>query len=243
MTAIKSKDDLDDVILKVLKDYEKDGIVNKPKITDDEDGADLFVMNANERTGVSFYKNTIIHYLLPASFFSMALLLKVKDGIFNKKEIKREFENIKNLFSNEFQFSSKIKEKNIVDKILNYFDLEDKEKVFDSKKFNHFSSSIKDYVESYLIVLKSTVKLGRKSSYKDFLANIKKNGARMFHLGNVELAESLSMLNYKSAVSTLLKMGIITEKKINKRNSEITLVDIKKARLLLVQFENYLSVI
>ena len=76
----------DEIIDYVIDSYFQDGIVGKP-VTGVTDGTrevleGVYALNENERSRINFYKNSIIHFFLPITFISVALLTRAgEEGI------------------------------------------------------------------------------------------------------------------------------------------------------------------
>ncbi len=69
--------------------------------------------------------------------------------------------------------------------------------------------------------------------------NIRKNGIKKYHLGDIHLAESLSMPSYKNAVNKFTDMGIIEQEIINEKKSEYRLTDVEKANELIERINGF----
>jgi len=89
-----------------------------------------------------------------------------------------------------------------------------------------YSRLIQEFFESYLVVFDSIdkVKAGKQQK-KEFIVNLRKNGIRMYHTGEIRLAESLSMPGYENALRLLRSRKIIEEEYVNKRNIVLTISD------------------
>jgi glycerol-3-phosphate O-acyltransferase len=92
---------------------------------------------------------------------------------------------------------------------------------------------IQEYFESYYIVLHTILNQRvRKTGRKDFIADIRRAGVRLYHTGEVRLSESLSMPNYENAVRRLGDDGILVQKGASPKNAEISMVDKERALAL-----------
>ena len=110
----------------------------------------------------------------------------------------------------------------------------------DDVKF--YSKIIKDYLESYFNVLVTMMDLkeGRREK-KELILDIKKNGIRRYHLGEIHLAESLSIINYNNAIKRFIDEKILTENYNSDKGTELEIIDLEKARSFYNKIKSYLE--
>jgi len=81
------------------------------------------------------------------------------------------------------------------------------------RKLKLFSSFLKTYFESYLIVIKKLERLPDNSTAKkDILKKIQANGNRMYKKREIEHKEALSKINYKNALDYFVAHGTRSSK-------------------------------
>ncbi len=118
-------------------------------------------------------------------------------------------------------------------------DLRIRDESLDTLRF--FARIIMDYFESYLIVIQSIVEQKKmKAGKREFIQEIRKNGIRLFHTGNVKLMESLSLPNYTNALKMLSNEGIIREITAGKKNPEYEILNRTGAETMLEKINSYL---
>jgi glycerol-3-phosphate O-acyltransferase len=107
-----------------------------------------------------------------------------------------------------------------------------------------YAKILRDYLESYLIVLNTllNVKRGRVGR-RDFIKDVRKRGIRMFHLGEVQLAESLSLPNYNNAVRKFADCGILREMGVGTKDIELEIIDRQRGEELIGTIKKYLEII
>jgi glycerol-3-phosphate O-acyltransferase len=254
--------DIDEIIEHVLDAYLEDNTLHQIKIESgnkEEIVKDLYVLKDDDtRIRINYYKNCIVHYFLPVAFTSLAVLYmnKIADekGI-KEADVKKEYEFIKDLFRREFLYSDDenktdtihgevykfYKQKSILSREQDGLLVLNKNNIDDMKLL---SSIMKDHLESYYTVLKTIVNLDTDEIKKDNLVmSIRKNALKMFHTGELDLSESLSLPNFVNAISRLTDDKIIKGGARNVKNVNISMADPEKARIFLDKIEEYLKII
>ena len=252
--------DINEIIDNVVDSYLNDNILHEIKMeggNKEETVDDLYLLEDEDRTRISYYKNCIVHYFVPVSFTSLAVLYikKINDGKEIKEaNVKKEYNFIKDLFRREFLYTDDGNENNFInEKVFKYYSeefilsrTEDSLSINDEKgteSLRLFSSIMKDHFESYYIVLKTIIDLDKDQIKKDELINIvRKNALKMFHLGEIDLAESLSLPNYTNAISRFTDDGILKGGTREIKNLDIKIADVEKAKNYLHKIEEYLDI-
>jgi len=239
MGAMLLEDGLEKSIQHVIESYRKDSIVGLIKMSDiqtvsDKELEDIFLLNENERIRISFYRNTIIHYLVPISFISIAILNARNGNSAQLKKVGEAFETIASLFSVEFIYPDMMYEKGEPQKIL-YPYLEKrglialKSKTITitqkgSRELLFYAKLTEDYLESYMIVFEAVLKMrGKHFSKKELLSAVREYGVRLYHLEMIKLSESLSISNYNNAISFLKNSGCLVDEQSDSANPQISL--------------------
>ncbi len=231
--ALREKEHMDEIIQYVVDSFKEDHIIAELNEEESEASAveDLYLLPEDERPRIVFYKNSIIHYFLPISFASLSLLRLADEKLDLTMEAYREiFLSLRNLFTKEFIYSDRmmLDINTVADEALEYLTNEnvitregDNITLNESAEnvFRLYSRLIQEYFESYLVVFDTMTKTRQgKQQKKEFILDLRKNGTRMYHTGEIRLAESLSMPNYQNALNMLRSRKIIAEEYVNKRN-------------------------
>jgi len=245
---------IDRMIDFVLESYQEDAIVrpiNFGEMTGENDNMieGMYVLTEEDRARINMYKNSIIHLLLPVSFVSISIL-RLAGGDVTVDRITEGYREIMDLFTKEFIYTEEMEDADAtVAHVLSHLSgqsiiaLEGNNvKIPDHniEDIKLFSRVVQDYIESYLIVIKTVLGIDRKINRRDLVSEIRKNGIRMYHLGTVRLVESLSMINYQNALSKLVSGGILNQEQTGKKNFELTVADKKRIECLNDAMENYL---
>lgn len=207
----------DEIINYVLESYLQDNIVGEPTAGVDKGSREvlegLYTLNENERSRINFYKNNTIHYFLPVTFLSLAMLSIAEKDELNSADLAAAFDDLADLFVLEFIYPESFDDRaGTIEKALAYLEKrsaivrEDGRVRIQPEKRDElvlFAKAVQDFLESYLIVCDTVLQIKKKMSRKELIYEIRKNGIRLFHLGEVKLTESLSMPNYENAIARL----------------------------------------
>jgi glycerol-3-phosphate O-acyltransferase len=197
--------------------------IEKEEGLTDELGLGGYSIDETKRPLLEYYKNNIIHFFLPASLVSMAIL--ARQGFeFGRDEILADFNFLTDFFKNEFFFSDQPPEQQ-VEETLDYFTSRgvvvglDREKARYTlsasglKELAYFANLLYNYLESYWIVFRSIKYLQKKPrSEKEFLKRIQSIGHKLHKLGEVERAEALSESTFQNALKLFGEKGIVVKK-------------------------------
>jgi glycerol-3-phosphate O-acyltransferase len=248
---------VNEVIAYVLQSYREDSILSELSLDDISrqggvEGEVLYVLNEEDRPRINFYKNTILHYMLPAAFTAISLLSQSRDGKVTRDRVREGCAFLHRLFSREFIYSDGMED---VDRFsaraLEFYAAAgfitiagDRISFADAgeQALRFFSRAVQDFFESHYIVLSHVMAHTVKSTLrKDLVNEIRKTGIKMYHRGEVSLSESLSLSNYENAISILCDMKVLKEGGNGKKNSDLTLADQKKGEHLLHRITDYIG--
>jgi len=255
--SVQKEEDLEKVASTVIDAYLKDGILQEMsmegiEISNSRSLEDLYVINEEDRIKISFYRNTIIHFLLPLGFGAAALLKQEKGHAFSVDKVAQTYLEVGLLFQHDFVptavmrsedagFSSVLaflEKEGFVSRADGEVSLRDENR--DGIRF--FAGILKDYLESYLTIFDTAVHLSKERiDKKEFLAEARKNGIKLFHLGTIRLMESLSNANYASSLVLLKAAGILSEEASGKKTSVLVVEDQEKAVKYLNTVREYLN--
>ena len=103
---------------------------------------------------------------------------------------------------------------------------------------------IQDYIEGMFIVLSAVNDFSDKSriSRKDFVVDVRKKGIKLYHLGEIECSESLSMVNYNNSIDRLHEEGI-TLIKSDGKNQELYIYKSDTFTEIMAAVSGYLSLV
>ncbi|PKL39832.1 MAG: hypothetical protein CVV44_06315 [Spirochaetae bacterium HGW-Spirochaetae-1] len=255
---LQNRDNIGPAVDMVLQSFKADGILGELKLEGIETLSkqavmeDLFVINEEERIKICFYKNTIIHYILPVSFTAIAILRFSGKGSMSYEKVRKVYRAIIDLFNEEFIYPEVLIEgdggieamveylagRGIISRTNGKISIEGN----GEEELLFYAYMVHDYFESYYVVFDTIIHLEReKISRKDLMADIRKNGIRHYHLGKVRLMESLSISNYNNALVSMAYSGIIKERTVGKKNIEVTIADKKKAVEVMENIRQYIE--
>jgi glycerol-3-phosphate O-acyltransferase len=256
--SLLRKKNIETIVDYVIESYLDDHIIEEISLEEagtEEKLEDFYTLKEENRTRIGFYKNSIIHYFMPLAYYSLVLLDMSRAGShIDKDTLETGYRYIKDLFLREFMLSDdgeaemrtsdRIYEFMVYEKLL----IVEGDRILinaDRREVLQFYGKIvREYLESYLIVLKALLPVKRESiNRRDFIKDVRKRGIRMFHLGEVQLAESLSLSNYNNAVSKLADYDILREEGAGTKDSELRIVDQSKAQELSDRIREYLEII
>ncbi len=231
----------------VIKSFRDDGILKSLDVEIEAsaregraEAEDVIVIDEEQRGRISFYRNTMIHYLLPPAFFSSAILKAEREGRMDIGSVSSIYSEIRELFAKEFIYSG------VMDaagggfkEALNYFQSKGfltvsrkKIKLNDgaSPEIKGFAGIIRDSFESYYAAADTVSALKRgKTARKDVVIETRKNALKMYHLGRIKLAESLLTSGYEGCLDRLADIGILKETAPGRKNTEVSLANRKRA--------------
>ncbi len=197
--------------------------IEKEEGLTDELGLGGYSIDESKRPLLEYYKNNIIHFFLPASLVSLAILSR-QGFEFEREQILTDFDFLQDFFKNEFIFDTTGSETQ-VDQILEYFSSRGVIIKLDSqtaaytlsasglKELAYFAHLLYNYFESYWIVFRSIKYLQKKHrSEREFLKRCQSIGQKLYKLGEVERAEALSESTFQNALKLFGEKGIILKK-------------------------------
>ncbi len=241
----------------VLDSYQQDAIVGEINLEGIQTAVrepleDIFLINEDDRIKIAFYRNTILHYIVPMSFFSLAILCCHEGGPVSSMKAGGEYGAITDLFSREFIYPDIMDDLVSARKtLLAYMEdrslvqVKDDEVIISEKgmeEIRFFARLIQDYLESYFVVFDTVTRMERKRiQRKELVSEIRKNGVWHYHLGHVKLTEALSISNYNNALDFLENQGIIEVDSEGKRNMTLRITGRKRAEIHLRNIERYIE--
>ncbi|MBT8406533.1 MAG: 1-acyl-sn-glycerol-3-phosphate acyltransferase, partial [Deltaproteobacteria bacterium] len=203
----------------------------------DEDETDeeerIYTVDDGDRLHLEYYKNNMIHCLLPAAYISSAILTK-EAFTFDLEGIEDELLFFRDFFKFEFVYDADENLQETIDQVLSYFitqgfitKVNSQENTYrishqGLKALSCFTGLLRSYFESYWIVLRATKYLSKKSySEKDFLKKITSMGNKLYKLEIVERFESISRITFENALKFFCEKGAI-KKRENQENGKLS---------------------
>ena len=234
--------------------YESRNIIKR---MDEDDEIPFLYMDEDKRLNLEFYKNNIIHFLLPVSMLSACILAR-ESFSFKILHIEQDIELLQRLFKYEFIYPERFSPKEIVTDGIGYMakcgfiNKEDETSYIithaGQKGLSYFSNLIENYIESYLVAF-SSLKYLKKGPLlqKDFLKKITSNGEKLLKGDIIKNKEALSKANYQNAILLLMSEHILIKKKGKKGNRIITQFSLNESNQQLAQswkqfIEHFLAV-
>jgi glycerol-3-phosphate O-acyltransferase len=191
----------------------------------DEDETDeeerIYTVDDSNRLHLEYYKNNIIHFLLPAAYVSSAILAK-EAFEFNLEGIEDDLLFFRNFFKFEFVYDADENLAETIDKVLSYYTSQGFVTRVNAQdntyRITHqglialscFAGLLKSYFESYWIVLRATKYLANKTlTEKDFIKKVNSLGNKLYKLELVERIESISRITFENGIKFFCEKGAI----------------------------------
>jgi glycerol-3-phosphate O-acyltransferase len=210
---IRSIDSLRDTICSVLADFETDGIISRigREFYTDSDGSDpdrgeiLFVLNEEDRPKLNFYKNTIVHHLLPLSAISLSITASTEGNRVTRESVRRNYIEFMDILGQEFAHLTDIKNFDLFhDTVTDFLVREGVIFLNDGQigliqenlvTLHDCAAILHDYIESYYCLLSTVLGMKGGMAKKDLLALTRKNSVKLYHLER-KMRRVVSMDNY-----------------------------------------------
>ncbi len=226
MTESLSKDEnLDYALKETLEIFLDEKIIGDVRLEREERAEEddpLFELNDKNRNNLEYYKNNLLHFLLPIAFVSVSLLSRKRNSI-DLEGIKEDFSFMQNLFINDFVFPPDEGNDRFIESTLKY--LLEKGLIRENngcyliqsrhlEDLLHFASLVQSSFEAYYIVGSSLKYIYRRRLPEwRFMRRVRSTGEKMLQTGEIQRAESLSNVSYQNAVQFLIDQKIILRHK------------------------------
>ena len=161
-------------------------------LEDKEGGETLVSLPEDKRFYLEFYKNNIIHFFLPPAM--TALIMLQNKG---EEEILRDYTRLKAMFKYDFVFPPSESKEEEVKRSQRYFQNNGERNELELKSFGGL---IANFLESYLIALRTLLGFTSPARERDFLNRAQKVGEKLFQLREIERKEAISRLNFMGAL-------------------------------------------
>ncbi len=221
----------DRAIQDTLADLERGKLISRLKDEDDDLEEEVFTMEDAKRMTLEYYKNNIIHFLLPGAMVATSILAQ-ETFRFSLSQILEDVAFMKDFFKFEFVYDSDVADFQLVHRVLDGFEsfgwlrrLEPSEEypyLMTHKGLRvaeAFHGLIRNYFEGYWVVLRSLRYLEKKTyTEKDFVKKILATGQKMLKLELIERPESVSKLIYLNALQYYGEKGVISKSTDREKN-------------------------
>ncbi|MEM5789148.1 MAG: 1-acyl-sn-glycerol-3-phosphate acyltransferase, partial [Syntrophobacteraceae bacterium] len=216
-----------------LRDLERSKFIGKLKDEDDDLEEEVFTMEDSKRQGLEYYKNNIIHFLLPAAYVSTSILAQ-QTFRFSVGQVLEDVSFMKNFFKFEFVYDNEISDEKLVGQVLDTFEKlgflhrvgeGDQPYILAHKglKAAHaFHGLLRNYFEGYWLVLRGMRYL-QKNGYteKDFIKKLLSLGQKALKLELVERPECISKIIFDNALKLCIEKNVVMKRVNGDREEEL----------------------
>lgn len=214
----------DTTIEETLRDLERSKLIAKLKDEDDDLEEEVFTIEDNKRLALEYYKNNLIHFLLPAAFVSTSILAQ-QTFRFSMEQVLEDVAFLKDFFKFEFVYDNELGNDRLVREVLDAFvELEwlhpmgegDQPYILAHKGLraaHTFHSLLRNYLEGYWLVLRAFRYLQKRPyTEKDFTKKILTMGQKALKTDLIERSESISKIMFGNALKYYVEKGLIEKK-------------------------------
>lgn len=215
-----------------LHDLERSKFIGTLKDEDEDLEEEVFTIEDSKRHALEYYKNSMIHFMLPASFVSTSILAQ-QTFRFSIAQIQEDFAFMKDFFKFEFVYDNEVGNEELVEKVLATFEKMgwlhrqgEGDQPYTLAHQGHkaaqaFHSLIRNYFEGYWLVLRAVRYLHKKSyTEKDFMKKVLALGQKTLKLELIERPESISKIMFQNAVKYYVEKGVIERTAPDEKSKE-----------------------
>jgi glycerol-3-phosphate O-acyltransferase len=215
-----------------LRNMERNKLIGKLKDDDDDLEEEVFTIEDNKRLALEYYKNNIIHFLLPAAYVATSILAQ-QTFRFSVSQTLEDVIFMKNFFKFEFVYDNELSDEKFVTDVLDTFErMEflhragegDQPFILAHSGFRacqSFHGLLRNYFEGYWLVLRGVRYLQKGNfSEKDFTKKILSLGQKALKLGLVERSECVSKIIFEDAVRLYVEKNIIIKTTVGEKDKQ-----------------------
>lgn len=204
-----------------LWDLERGKIIGKLKDEDDDLEEEVFTMDDSKRLLLEYYKNNLIHFLLPPAYVATSILSQ-QTFRFSISQVVEDVAFMKNFFKFEFVYDNEVSDEKLVDRVLDSFNTlgwlhllgeEDQPYTLSHRgqqAAHSFHGLLRNYFEGYWLVLRATRYLQKKPyAERDFIKKVLSLGQKALKLELVERPECISKMIFGNALKFYVEKNII----------------------------------
>ena len=214
---------LEDAVNETLSLLTSKKAINLSEDIDEKDS--FYRVDEGKILGLDYYKNSIIHGLLPSAFVATSLLTGQEESKTLQK-VENDYRFLKNLFKHEFVYDDDNKESNSIRSTLTFFekasfittrnDIQTELRLtrlgFDNLQI--WAALTKTFLESYWIAARSfipSVTEETRIKESDLLKNMDQQGRKYLKLGLIDHIEAISHISFKNAIRFINKDVLSTK--------------------------------
>lgn len=207
-----------------LSDLERSKLISKLRDEDDDLEEEVFSMDDSKRLTLEYYKNNLIHFLLPAAYISTSILAQ-ETFRFSVSQILEDVAFLTNFYKFEFVYDNEISQEKLVEDVLGTFEsmgwlqrVEDEDRPFllahkGLRAANAFHGLLRNYLEGYWLVLRALRYLQKKPySERDFLKKVLSLGQKGLKLELIERPEAVSNIIFANALKYFVEKGVVEKR-------------------------------
>ena len=235
VAAAKTMKNLDAGLQDSLRNMERGKLIGKLKDEDDDLEEEVFTLEDNKRLALEYYKNNIIHFLLPAAYVSTSILAQ-QTFRFSVSQVVEDVSFMKRFFKFEFVYDNELSDEKLVEDVLLIFEnmgflhrVGEGDQSFilahQGLRASHaFHGLLRNYFEGYWLVLRGLRYLQKNGfSDKDFIKKILALGQKALKLGLVERPECVSKIIFDNALKLYIEKNIIIKGVNGDKEKEVKL--------------------
>ncbi|SHE68499.1 glycerol-3-phosphate acyltransferase [Desulfacinum infernum DSM 9756] len=210
------------VVDETIRDLVKNKLLDRLKDEDDDLEDEVYTMEDAKRLALEYYKNNIIHFLLPAAFVSTSILSQ-ETFRFSLSQILEDLAFMKDLFKYEFVYDMDVRDHQLAKHVLDVFERlgwlrhmepsEDQPYLLTHRGLTAaqaFHGLIRNFFETYWLVLRSMRYVEKKPyTEKDFVKKILAAGEKNLKLELIERPETVSKIVCRNAITYYVEKGLL----------------------------------
>ena len=191
-----------------------------------------YSLDEEKKRELEYYKNSIVHFFVPASFVACSLLSAPHEFV-DTKQVEKDYDFLMHVFKNEFIFHTHTNTRKEIQDVLSFFlsseILKESERTQDMiltkkgyEKLPIWAGLIKTFIEAYWIAAKTLLEAEEKRKKRaELLKRMKALGAKFLESGLIDHMEAISLITFKNALSFLHEEYILAASKANLEESEL----------------------
>lgn len=218
----KTMKNLGESLQESLRNMERNKLIGKLKDEDDDLEEEVFTLEDSKRLALEYYKNNIIHFLLPAAYVATSILAQ-QTFRFSVSQTLEDVIFMKNFFKFEFVYDNELSDEKLLGNVFDIFEkLEFLTRIGEGgdqpfilahsglRACHAFHGLLRNYFEGYWLVLRGLRYLQKNSfSEKDFMKKLLSLGQKALKLGLVERPECVSKITFDNALRLYVEKNII----------------------------------
>jgi glycerol-3-phosphate O-acyltransferase len=183
-------------------------------------GETLYAASPRGRLQLDYYKNSLIHFLLPTAI-AAATIRSFEGHAAPRDEVFKRAKRLRELLRYEFSYEVNVTFDDVFARevqqvvALGFIEMDGdtvKLRPEAEQLTETLAALLENFLESYSIAAEALALLRRKPlDKKEFVAKAQDLGHSMLDRGKITLVESLSKMNIENALSLFIKLGIVIE--------------------------------